>query len=658
MPSAEDGSIELRAKIVTRDGRSLGTATLSTQGGLAVFSAQLDAEVSGLQSADSFEETTIHLPAFDVPESARYLLTTYGLGGADGGTIGGYWPHAVTGTGCSSFPSQAFAPLVFYEEDWAVAVAPADWFLTSPLVRTADGAARALHGSIDNLSAGIRIETLFATGHGPGEALERLGDELLRRGGKGRPTPAETLATSKLGWWNAYGGYYTEPIRALDASSLHTVIGHLREERIPVRYVGIDLWYPYAEIGHGISFSPDPAKYPEGPGRAAGLPCVLHLSALAEKNAYLSDGSTPDHYERIAEEFSNEGAVAAWHDWLRTQQHQTASLRSDPRAAERWFRGMASAFAVRGIDVILCMQTMGMVLASTAEPNIVSARSAIDYLFAQRPALETLAKRGLPGFWNDATPAWVMRRQNLLVGFVLYALGLLPFHDLFLTRAEDGLGGEDAKIEAVLRALSCGPVGIGDGPGAVDRMIVSSLVLRDGTLLHPDRPPAPEAATLGSHVEVYRTSRQAGDGRWDYLVALNTTNEEQSFRVDRRLLAEGPVWDGLADRLADSMSGRLPPGGIAYYIVPPGRGSIHLLGLAGKLVPAAQATILTAQFDEELRVAVAAPDERLAVLSPVALHAEDEDGEALDVERIGDLHTIRLDRERLVVRITEAGGEA
>jgi len=50
---------------------------------------------------------------------------------------------------------------------------------------------------------------------------------------------------------------------------------------------------------------------------------------------------------------------------------------------------------------------------------------------------------------------------------VLYALGMLPFHDLFLTRPHPGLGGDNPEEEALLRALSCGPVGIGDGPGMV-----------------------------------------------------------------------------------------------------------------------------------------------------------------------------------------------
>ena len=630
-----------------QDQRTIGHAELRQQDHIARLTVTLAEPLTGLFRADSFETSNVFLPRFRFAEDLRFFLVTFGLGAADADSIGGYWPTALTGRGPGGLPKQGFAPLVIYDRHAAVAMAPATHFLTSPLIAQPDGAARILHGAVQEIPALSTIQTLFAAGDNPSQALMQLGDALLAAGSKARPNPADSLLTSTLGWWNAYGGYYTEPIHPLDHRSLDEVQESLAQQDVPVSYLGIDLWYPYRQIGQAIKFAPDREKYPDGVGSVARKhvgPTVLHLSALDKDNAYRVEGADPSFYERVAETLEQEGAMAAWHDWLRTQQHQTEALRADPDAAEAWFAGMASAFAQHHLQVLLCMHTMGMALASTRWPNVVSARSHIDYLFALPEALDTLASLGHAGFWNEATPPHRMRRQNLLVGFTLYALGLLPFHDLFLTQHHEGLGATSPDEEAILRALSCGPVGIGDGPGLTDTGLIDRLLSRQ-RLPQPDHPLMPQTRTLGEPVEIFETEHVAGVIRWLYLVALNTTPEPQVFDIPLQIQSHAVLWDGLRCDIVPTMRGTLAPGALAYYIVIPRHAGIAPLGLWNKLVPAPARVITHAQWDGRWRLDIKAPGETFALWSPEPIDVTDERDERLPLQRAGDFWLCELREE-------------
>jgi len=334
------------------------------------------------------------------------------------------------------------------------------------------------------------------------------------RGGKKRPSPGSNPIFSKLGWWNAYGSYYTEPIRRLDEHALLEVIDDLKANEIPIDYLGLDLWYPYEQIGQAIQYVPDKEKYPRGIAplaEQAGLSTVLHLSSR---------------------EVKSQRGIVAWHDWLRTQQYLTPKLREDPQAAEDWFSGMTGAFASEDVDVLLCMQTMGMNLASTQHPNVISGRTHTDFLFMQDEALHTVAAHGHPDFLEGFIEPSELRRQNLLMGMVLSSLGMLPFHDLFLTRPHPGLGGDNPEEEALLRALSCGPVGIGDGPGMVDADLIDRLLLPDGTLAQPDHPPFPLMETIDSGVQAFLTEHDTEEAKWGYLLLLNTSDKELPYAME------------------------------------------------------------------------------------------------------------------------------
>ncbi len=623
---------------------------------IAVIDAVLTRDLTGISRGDSFTTPGVFLPWFSIPEELSFLLTTFGLDGGEDDYPGGYWPTVKTGQGMDDLPEQAFSPLVLYDENAALAVAPGNMFLTSSLVKDAAGIGRGIHGAVDSLPTGTEIQTVFAVGKDVPEALMRLGDFLMARSGKSRPQSDSHPLLSRLGWWNAYGGYYTEPIRKLDAEGLTAILAGLREKKIPIGYLGLDLWYLYEQIGQAIRYVPDPKKYPHGIGkiaRDAGVFTVLHLSALSKKNVYGANGSDPTFYWEVARELTREGAIVAWHDWLRTQQHLISRLRNDPTAADAWFAGMAKAFADSGLDVLLCMQTMGMNFASTQYPNIISGRTHTDYLFTQPEALAEAARRGHPEFQAGYIPARELHRQNLLMGMVLYALGMMPFHDLFLTREHPRLGGAYSDEEAVLRALSCGPVGIGDGPGMSDSVLIQRLLLPDGTLAHPDHPPFPVMSTLNSDVQAFFTEHRAGEVHWGYLLLLNTTDREAPFRIEPPLAGDFLFWDGLHNRVVSKIAGTLPAGRIAYFILVPKREGIGLLGLWDRFVPAEVRYMQEVVWNDGWHLKVSRSNDRIAVVSDGPIAARISGDKTARVDRYGtDVWLIKLDNDTDEVHIS------
>jgi len=570
----EGGSYELWEREFTLDGAPFLSLSLWLYETSLLMRGELLREINHLKREDSFEDATLLVPTFTFPAEMSFFLSTFGLGGINDDYPGGYWPTAKIGRGPRDLPREAFAPLVLFSETGALAISPANLFLTSPLVRMENGVGRGLHGAVDHLPAGTRLETLFAMADDVPNALLNLGDILLARSGKNRLYPDSHPIFSKLGWWNAYGSYYTEPIHRLDEASLQEVIADLKEHDIPIEYLGLDLWYPYEQIGQAIQYVPDVEKYPRGIAPLADkakLSTVLHLSSLSAKNAYHADGADPSFYHQVAREIASQRGIVAWHDWLRTQQYLTPKLREDPQAAEDWFSGMTEAFADEGVNVLMCMQTMGMNLASTQLPNVVSGRTHTDFLFMQDEALHTLAEHGHPDFLEGFIEPSELHRQNLLMGMVLYSLGMLPFHDLFLTRPHPGLGGDHPEEEAVLRALSCGPVGIGDGPEMVDPDLIDRLLLPDGTLAQPDHPPYPLMETINEEVQAFFTEHNAGAFKWGYLLLLNTSDEELPYAMEPPLAGEYLVWDEFSREVMPEIRGSLGPGRLAYYVLVPER---------------------------------------------------------------------------------------
>ena len=633
----ERGAFELWRRRYLLGDEPLGELRIRTYPGEALVEFELLRDVDFLESEDSTTAPVLLAPGFGVPERLRFLTLTFGLGGPEESYPGGYWPEFRWGRGPGDLPREAFAPLVLWDEEAAVAVAPGNYHLTSPLVRTGGGIARGLHGAVRALPRGFTLTTWIAAAAEPFSALCRLAALLSRHAS---PITHHPLL-DRLGWWNAYGSYYTELINSLDEGTLRELVRTFRDRDFPLGYIGLDLWYRYHTIGKAIRYQPDPVKYPSGLRRLhreTGIPYVLHLSALAEENDYGARPGDPTVYEEIAEELAHHGAIAAWHDWLRTQQFLVRELRADPEAAERWFAGMVQAFGEKGLPVVLCMQTVGMILAAIRYENVIAARSYTDYLFLLREALEEAARRGHPEMLRAHVDPVHYRLHNLGVGAVYWALGIRPFQDLFLTRANPGIGGVDPEGEAMLRLLSSGPVGIGDRADVIDWHLLDRLLDEEGKVLRPTAPPVPVLGSLDGDVKLFWAEVSLDGTAWGYLIALNTSEAEAEFRPEHPADVDAAVWD-LRERAPVRGRAAVPPRGMKVFLLVPEVSGVFFLGDTERLLPVHAGLELHA--DRGLWV-VAAKGGEFALLGERTPHLEVRNGRVLEESREDALLRVRV----------------
>ena len=135
------------------------------------------------------------------------------------------------------------------------------------------------------------------------------------------------------------------------------------------------------------------------------------------------------------------------------------------------------------------------------------------------------------------------------------ALGLAPFKDVF--RGDPAVAGHHGEPEALLSALSTGPVGVGDRVGRLDPALVMRTCRADGILIKPHVPVAATSASMTSGAagrSVLMVAECFSDhpaGRWAYVVTMRCSPRAGATTGDVRLGALGEsaptgpvvVWD-------------------------------------------------------------------------------------------------------------------
>ena len=584
----------------------------------------------GAALADSFFHTTFNSPVVRLADGLGYLVYTWGLTDHEGVGIGGHFPDAVVAADLDSLPEQLrradfspltdvhqrgekpFAPLIAYDrQERTLVMAPLDHWLISPLrllpTPSGVGVARGLHGGVDEIAAGTTTRTALVCGQGMAATMQQWGDLLLRLSGKRRGQGRDSLVVRSLGFWNCYGSYYAELFRPTGATTLRALSTSFRETGVPVRYIGLDLWYHYDQVGFARRYQPDAAKYPQGLQAVfaeTGLPFFLHMSAFDPANGYLDaypfvveeGASYPVDsrlYQALAREFKDWGAMGIWPDFLRTQLQHCRSLRCHLGSAEGWFEGLIRSMAQEGLEVMLCMPTIGHYLASTQYENVIAVRTSTDYVNHQRGQVAML--HHLEEFQRALNSPERNLRQNLLLSFLAGAVGLAPSYDVFITNQHhpEGFAEPDASRQALARALSAGIVGIGDKLDQVDREMVDRLAFPDGTLAQPDHPPHPVVPTLQSDATAFYTTTSISGYRWTYVALFNLAEDTREYQLDLRPFLWGAasvVYDYRAGapvaeaQLRAGLAGALQPGEYRYWVIAPQARGLYLLGFLDKYV--------------------------------------------------------------------------
>jgi hypothetical protein len=464
--------------------------------------------------------------------------------------------------GCAGFFLLPFRPAVVAPL-WLVApdgrallLAPLDAFHEQVIAvpRGPEAAAAGLrcgwHGDLDEAPAGFASELALRAATAPRAALEAHAAVLRARAGTRRPGRYADALGAKLSYWTDNGAAYwyrTEPGHDGAAATLAAAARSLREQQIPCEVFQLDSWfYPHEHLRPFDD--PDVSVPPSGlvtwDARADVLPdgipalrralgdppLAAHCRHFAARSPYFEvheawrdgDRAHPTDsalYERLLHQASNWGVATFEHDWLIECFLGVRGLRAAPGRARAWQEGIDRAAARLGMTLQWCMASPADFFQSVTLERVTSIRTSGDYKYLIGPG----------ALWT-----WFLHGNALA-----RALGLWPFKDVFLSR-RDGQGPRDgdphAEVEALLAALSAGPVGIGDRVGRSDRDLILRTCRSDGVLVKPDVPVAALDRCWRGHA-VLDPAPLVGEahsahpaGRWHYLVSMNAWRGGQPLR--------------------------------------------------------------------------------------------------------------------------------
>ncbi len=356
------------------------------------------------------------------------------------------------------------------------------------------------HGDLDAVPRGFATELALWAGAGPRRVLDAWAGCLRARHRTARPTRYADDVVGRLSYWTDNGAAYwyrVEPGSDMP-ETLERAVRSLRELGIPFKAVELDSWwYPHQvarAVGEGtpervpptgmLAWEPRPDVLPDGVAALQarlGAPLVLHSRHFSSHSPYWEryeawiDGEqahpkAPEFFDHLLAQAASWGATSYEQDWLVDSWQGVRGLREAPGRARAWQQALDRAAANHGLSLVWCMATPADFFQTVTLSRVVAIRTANDYRYL-------VGNR-------------ILWRWFLLTNALARALGLWPFKDVFLSSAlGDGIDGDPhAEAEALLAALSAGPVGLGDRAGRSDRELVLRTCRADGVLIKPDAP--------------------------------------------------------------------------------------------------------------------------------------------------------------------------
>jgi hypothetical protein len=169
--------------------------------------------------------------------------------------------------------------------------------------------------------------------------------------------------------------------------------------------------------------------------------------------------------------------------------------------------------------------------------------------FMQTVALERVTSIRTSGDYRYIIGSGALWAWFLYTNALARALGLTPYKDVFFSSGEgEGWDGDPHReCEALIAALSSGPVGIGDRLGRTDRALVMRTCREDGMLVKPDVPVAALESCYRGHPNaeprplVGEAHTRHPAGLWHYVVGIHVWRGEGPIPYRFALEDLGPL---------------------------------------------------------------------------------------------------------------------
>jgi hypothetical protein len=415
-------------------------------------------------------------------------------------------------------------------------------------------------GDLNQAPEGFHTELACFAGESPRSLLDEWAAILLRRHGTRRPSRYADDGVGRLSYWTDNGAAYwyrSEP--GLDvATTLERTVAGLREARVPIRAVQLDSWfYPHQNSrplnpDWGMDVPPTgmlcwepredllPGGLSDLRDRMGDPPLILHSRHFSSQSPYFEetdawiDGDRghpidTDFYERLMAQAAGWGAITYEQDWLIECFLGVRGLREAPGRARAWQEGIDAAAHRHGRTLQWCMASPADFMQTVTLEHVTSIRTSGDYRYII----------GSGALW-----AWFLYTNALA-----RALGLTPYKDVFFSSplGEGWDGDSNCECEALLAALSSGPVGIGDRLGRTDRELVMRTCREDGMLVKPDVPVAALESCYRGHPQVEphplvgEAHTRHPAGFWHYLVGIHVWRGEEPILYRFALEDLGPL---------------------------------------------------------------------------------------------------------------------
>jgi hypothetical protein len=381
-------------------------------------------------------------------------------------------------------------------------------------------------------------------GDGARDCFAQWGELLRTASGVAVPHRDRDALGTRLSYWTDNGSAYwyrTEPGHD-PASTVVAAVDDLEARGVPVGAVQLDSWwYPHEVLrpfdtdewvvppSGMVRWEPRADVLPDGMSalreRLGRRPLVTHCRHLSSQSPYVDEFASwidndrahpqgPELYERLLDQAVGWGVEVFEHDWLIECFLGVRGLRAPGRAAA-WQEGIDAALAARNLTAQWCMGSPADFAQVSRLHNITSIRTSGDHGYLVGPEV----------LW-----AWFLH-----VNVMARALGLWPYKDVFHSAPTS----ETREVEALLAALSAGPVGVGDRIGEADVELIRRTCRADGVLVRPDVPVAAtdrawyDAPVWSDALLVGSAHTQHAAGRWAYVVACNVgmDKHEASGRV-------------------------------------------------------------------------------------------------------------------------------